>query len=155
MSPFSWARWLRSLFRGKVKTYRKGHRPLRLEELETRLAPATYTWSGAGGNARWSNAANWGNNTGAPSGVASALEDLAFPAGISQTSTTNDLVLAGGATPTFRSIAVAGSGYSLAGNALALGSPSAPNSGTLRAFSRLHPIKQRGERESKAFRGCY
>src|SRR5262249_39694277 len=42
---------------------------LHLETLEDRLAPATFTWSGAGGNGLWSNPANWVGNS-APKGTA-------------------------------------------------------------------------------------
>src|SRR5262249_25902091 len=49
--------------RNAAKRPRRGFRPL-LETLEDRLAPAIRTWTGAGANDLWSNAANW--NTGVP-----------------------------------------------------------------------------------------
>ncbi|MFO0936548.1 MAG: autotransporter-associated beta strand repeat-containing protein [Gemmataceae bacterium] len=88
---------------------------LRFEELESRHAPATLTWSGAGSNASWSTAANWlGGN--APTGNPANTEDLVFPTGGLQLSSTNDLIGA-----TFNSITMGGSNYNLTGNALTLG----------------------------------
>src|SRR4051812_3705081 len=75
----------------------RGHRQLRLESLEDRLAPATFTWTGAGSDALWTNAANWGGT--APSG--SATDDLVFPAASVQLTSINNF--ADGST--FRSIA--------------------------------------------------
>jgi len=114
---FSWSRWLRSWFHGsKGRPYVKKRR-LQMEQLETRLAPATYTWDGGGGNSntRWSDAANWSTNV-APSGSAVSLDNLVFPTGVSGNSM-NDLVGA-----TFNSITISGSNYTLGGNALTLGS---------------------------------
>ncbi len=64
---------------------------LRFEQLEDRLAPATFTWtgasSGAGANANWSNPGNWQGGV-APSG---AVIDLVFPAGAQRPANFNDL----------------------------------------------------------------
>ena len=50
MAFFSWTRWLRSMLSPKVKPIRNvRHRKLSVEQLETRLAPATFTWTGGGG----------------------------------------------------------------------------------------------------------
>jgi len=127
MAPFSWARWLRSLFRPKTKTIRRASATLRLEFLENRLAPATYTWTGAGVNNLWSNAANWSNNlpgnpVQAPSGTGS--DDLDFPNGALHPSNFNNLT-PGGGTAQFNSISIAGSNYTLDGFPVLLGSTSA------------------------------
>lgn len=59
MFSFNLVRWVRSLRRSRIKTIQKTPRiRLRLEELESRLAPATFTWIGASGSS-WSTAANW------------------------------------------------------------------------------------------------
>ena len=66
MAPFSWFRWLRSIFHSRTKTYRRRpNRRLSLEHLEDRLTPSTFTWKGgaAGGNL-WSIGANWVSATG-------------------------------------------------------------------------------------------
>ena len=66
MPPFTWTRWLRSFFRPKGQTFRKStHRP-GVEALENRLAPATYTWSGAGANNSWGTKENWVGNAAPP-----------------------------------------------------------------------------------------
>src|ERR1700730_12258020 len=124
MPPFSWARWLRSLFRPRVKPLRNhkaGRRALHLEHLETRLAPATFTWIGGGPDNNWSDAANWKTGV-APTGSAIPLDDLIFPTSAATLSTNNDI--AGGS---FNSITIAGSGYTLAGNPLTLGAPNSPS----------------------------
>src|SRR5437879_1753703 len=88
---FSWTRWLKSWFDKpkKGKTFVKGPR-LRLEELETRLAPATYIWDGGGGG-NWSSGANWVGNA-APTGSTTTMDDLVFPPGVTQVNTSNDMV---------------------------------------------------------------
>src|SRR5436309_3918568 len=110
MSPFSWARWLRSLVQPKVKTYRKPAYPLKLEQLETRLAPATFTWSGAGGNRSCTTGANWVGGV-APTGAPSVLDDPVFPNAPTQTSTVNDIPLANGVPAPFNSITLSGRRY--------------------------------------------
>jgi hypothetical protein len=47
-----------ALGRGRTSARKKSGRPLRLEALENRLAPAGHIWSGAVNNL-WSNAGNW------------------------------------------------------------------------------------------------
>jgi autotransporter-associated beta strand protein len=127
MPPFSWARWLRSLFTPRVKTQRrqKPGRRLALEHLETRLAPATFNWTGAGPDANWSTGANWLGGV-APSGSSASLDDLVFGPGAVSFTTTNDLTGA-----TFNSIAISASNYSLGGNALTLGTTQATGSGNI------------------------
>src|SRR5438093_936129 len=131
MSPFSWARWLRSLVQPKVKTYRKPACPLRLEQLETRLAPATFTWTGAGGNARWSTAGNWAGNQ-APTGAATGgvFDDLVFPSTASQFTAVNDIPVANNVPATFNSITISGNGYTLSGNQVGLGSSTTSGTGS-------------------------
>src|SRR5262249_39043744 len=52
---------------------------LSLEELETRLAPATFVWTGQGGNSNFSTAGNWANfATNAP-GTPGTGDSLIFP----------------------------------------------------------------------------
>src|ERR1700722_9940483 len=130
MPPFSWARWLRLLFRSRGKTHRnpKAMRRLQLEHLETRLAPATFIWSGAAGTGNWSSAANWTANQ-APTGSG---DDLVFPAGTTVLNTNNDLTSAA-----FNSISISGSGYSLSGNPITLGNPGASGSGAINVAGNL------------------
>src|SRR5438445_9299797 len=82
MASSPWTRWLRSFFRPLPKRARQPGRRPQLEPLESREAPATYIWTGAGTNQRWSTPGNWINSTTglnqAPTGVAAALEDLVF-----------------------------------------------------------------------------
>ena len=138
MAPFSWSRWLRSLFHPKVKTYRKVRRSLSLEHLETRLAPATYIWSGASSvNALWSNPQNWQGGV-APTGSAATLDDLLFPAGPTVTNTINDLAVVNGVSATFNSITFAGSNYTLSGNPITLGNNSPTASGAINVGANLN-----------------
>jgi large repetitive protein len=133
MQRFSWSRWLRSLFRPQTTPYRKAKRHLSMEQLETRLAPAAFSWTGAlalqTGNKDWSAAGNWSTNV-APTG---AFDDLIFPIGPTGAalSTINDLPLISGAPPVFNSITIFGSGYTLGGNALTLGNSAIPGSGSI------------------------
>ena len=81
MVSFNLVRWLRALRRSRGKTIEKTPRiRLRLEELESRLAPATFIWTGASGvNANWSTNANWLGGA-APTAAATASDpaDLIF-----------------------------------------------------------------------------
>jgi autotransporter-associated beta strand protein len=128
MAPFSWSRWLRSLVRPPVKAYRRPRRSrtLLLERLETRLAPATFVWTGAK-DLKWSTPGNWAGNV-APSGN---LDDLVFPALAGQKgniTTVDDLVGNGNGDPTFNSITIAAS-YTLIGNSeITLANPSGSGS---------------------------
>jgi hypothetical protein len=54
-----WSRWLSRKPAAELPA-----RGLGMETLEDRLAPATFTWSGAGTNPLWSTAANWQGNLG-------------------------------------------------------------------------------------------
>jgi autotransporter-associated beta strand protein len=97
-----------------------------LEVLESRLAPATFNWTGAGSNSNWSTGANWSGGV-APTGSAAALDDLVFSASASNKTAVNDFT----SVPTFNSITIAGSNYTLSGKQIALGSSSASGSGSL------------------------
>ena len=95
MAGFSWFRWLRSLRRPAGRTYRKPRktrRDLQLELLETRLAPATYTWkggtTGTDGLQDWSLKANWVNGV-APTATTSA-DNLVFSSVGAANGTAND-----------------------------------------------------------------
>ena len=83
---------------------------LRFEPLEDRRLLSVATWTGAGLNDLWTNAANWGGT--APV----AGDNLIFPAGALQTANVNDFA----AGTAFGSIEIAGDGYSLTGNQLSL-----------------------------------
>ncbi len=112
-----------------------------LEHLETRLAPAAFIWSGADavatGNHGLSDAKNWQGGvaplfqSGGPS-----LDDLVFPSGLSGQALTIQNNYGNNANhPAFNSITIAGSGYTLSGNALILGDPSLYNSGYVNVAS--------------------
>ncbi|HLG04977.1 MAG TPA: autotransporter-associated beta strand repeat-containing protein, partial [Gemmatimonadales bacterium] len=73
----------------------------------------TATWTGAASNL-WSNGGNWSGLGGTP--IAGG-EDLVFPSGASNLSNSNDLAAGTG----FNSITISGTGYTLAGNSVALG----------------------------------
>ena len=76
--------------------------------LESRLAPAVSTWSGAVSNL-WSDSGNWDVPP-------SPGNDLVFPAGAANLANTDDLA----AATSFGSLTIAGSGYTIGGNAIAL-----------------------------------
>ena len=98
---------------------------LRFEVLESRLSPATFTWSGAGATSLWSNALNWVGGT-APTGNPAAADDLVFPLGAAKLTAQNDL---SGAS--FNSITFGSGGYTLSGSDITLGVPSLVGSGFL------------------------
>ena len=131
MFSFNLVRWLKSLYHARRKPFEKKPRVrLRLEELETRLAPATHTWSGAGGNTLWSNPGNWSSG-GIPS-AASPLDDVIFPASVpaAQRIAQNDIP-----NLVLNSLQINASTYTLSeANALdfvTLGSPTVSGSGTV------------------------
>src|SRR5262249_54807557 len=86
--------------------------PLRLEELETRLVPATtLTWTGAGPHNHWSEAKNW-TASGGPDKTPGAGDTLIFPDGAGQLINLNDMQ-----NLTLASIQFTGAGgYDLSGN---------------------------------------
>ncbi len=75
--PFSWGRWLKSLVAPRQGTYRTVRYLPRLEELESRVTPTTYTWSGAAGTGLWSTPGNWQGNA-APSVFSAATDTYVF-----------------------------------------------------------------------------
>src|SRR5262249_8453144 len=111
-APFSWGRWLRSLFIRQSRASRSPHRRLHLEHLETRVTPAVDTWTGLGGNNNWMTGGNWLSGTAPQAG-----DDLLFQAGPTLLSTNNNFA----AGTAFNKITISGSGYTLAGNAITLG----------------------------------
>src|SRR5437868_4121574 len=119
MAFFNWSRWFRSLSRPNLKPIRKRTCTPRLEALEDRLAPASFTWTGNGADANWGTGANWSGGV-APTGA--GTDDLVFPLVAARPANTNNL---SGAS--FNSISIQGSNYSLVGNPITLGS-TAPQS---------------------------
>jgi len=75
------------------------------------VAAASSTWTGGGADNNWSTPANWGGT--APL----ASDDLVFPSGAARLANTNDFA----AGTSFNSITISGSGYTLSGNSIALG----------------------------------
>ncbi len=81
------------------------------------------TWTGGGANNNWSTGANWsGGNAPATDGSAT----LTFPNGASRLSNTNDFT----AGTAFAGLVISGSGYTLAGNQVTLGSSGISDSTT-------------------------
>lgn len=130
MAPFSWSRWLRSLFRRPPSRPFRRRRPhgLGLEELETRLAPATAIWTGMAGS-NWNNMGDWLRN-GVP-GIPQPGDDLVFPGNVAQLTIVNDLP----SGESFNSLSFSDlndlNGYVISGNAITLGDPSTPGSGNI------------------------
>jgi autotransporter-associated beta strand protein len=104
----------RPLNRQSTKTGRHFARPLWLEALESRLAPAVHTWISAVGTGQWSDPRNWSG--GAPSPNESSLS-LVFP----QLSTF-PFVLCNNDIPglTVNSIEFTAGGYDISGNGITL-----------------------------------
>ena len=117
-----WSGWLKR----KPSILRPFPSSLRIEELETREVPATFTWSGFGSTPNWTNPANWQASV-APTGVGAAADDLVFPEGPVVRTAVNDII-----SGTFNSISfstVPNAGYTLTGNAITLGSVGIPGTG--------------------------
>src|ERR1051325_5781852 len=91
MSYFNFARWVKSLFYPRGKTHRKkSFYRLSLEELEARVTPVLYTWTGLSGiDNNWSTATNWSINL-APQPTAVPVE-LDFPSNASVFTANNDI----------------------------------------------------------------
>jgi fibronectin-binding autotransporter adhesin len=83
-------------------------RRLLIEALEDRVTPATISWTGGGLNDFWTNGANWNLNRAPVAG-----DDLVFGnlAPASDRITVNNITVA----PTFKSITISASGYSISG----------------------------------------
>ena len=136
---FNLLRWVKSL-RSRLRTkgspiMKKPRIRLLAEQLETRLAPATFTWSGADiallGPTfnNWSDGNNWvGGNK--PTTINGAAPDLVFDttAAVGLRNTTDDM-----AGLVVNSITISASGYTLGAGAssLTLGNPLVAGSGTL------------------------
>jgi autotransporter-associated beta strand protein len=112
--------WWRSLVKRKFthgrpkpgsKLRGKSSRRLLLEYLESRLAPATHTWSGAGLSNNWSLDSNW--TGGSPAGDTNAI--LLFPAAAAQLMNINDLN-----GQAVQSITFSANDYSISGNPITL-----------------------------------
>src|SRR5262245_26662313 len=108
-------RQFQGLFAGSRSDRRKAHRPFanpRLEALERREAPATRVWSGASlVDSNWTTAANWVGNVAPSPG-----DDLIFLSGAARLNNTNNFA----AGTSFGSLTLAATGYTLAGNSIAL-----------------------------------
>ncbi|MBA2227575.1 sialidase family protein, partial [Thermogemmata fonticola] len=114
MSHQTWKRWIRQMWSGRrsVPGRRAQQRGLHLEMLEERVTPATFIWTGSGGNNNWSNPANW---QGGVAPTSAANPDLVFQTGASRLNTNNDI-----SGLVVRSITISGSNYNLGGNAIQL-----------------------------------
>src|SRR5438128_1305679 len=83
---------------------KQAFRALLVEELESRIVPATRIWDGGGASALWSNPQNWAGD------VAPQPEDnLLFPAGAARLTNFDDFA----AGTRFRSITIADPGYQI------------------------------------------
>jgi len=111
---------------------RRPRRALRLEQLETRLAPATFQWTGAAGN-NWNNPGDWLLN-GVP-GLPTPMSDLVFPGGVAQTAIVNDIPNPLSGPVAYNSLLFSdvtdNPGYVITGLPITLGDPSVPGSGTI------------------------
>src|SRR5262249_10705946 len=85
------------------------------------LYATTSTWSGLGADTNWMTAGNWDV-------VPVGGEDLMFPSGVPAGSLTNNNNFPNGTS--FHSIAFNGSGYTLNGNSIALGTSGISGSGS-------------------------
>src|SRR5439155_11162479 len=84
---------------------------LRLDRLETRLAPVNAYWDGGGADNHWTTAANWVGDVPPNPG-----DDLVFPGTAQQLTNVNDFA----AGTAFGSLQLTGVDYRLSGNAIAL-----------------------------------
>jgi autotransporter-associated beta strand protein len=112
MALFDWQFWSATdsgrKRRRRGERIRARRRALMVDVLESRLAPTVSTWSGAVSNL-WSDSGNWDVPP-------TAGNDLVFPANAANLTNTDDL----GAGTGFGSLTIAGSGYTIGGNAIAL-----------------------------------
>ncbi len=110
LQPFSWSGWLKSLFAPRVRTVVGAWYLPKIEQLENRITPTTYTWTGLGGDGNWGTAGNW--DMGVP--VSSPTTALIFPTTAS-VNTANNIGPTAGVPFTVGSITVTGAGYTVAG----------------------------------------
>jgi autotransporter-associated beta strand protein len=96
------------------------HTPrLIVEILESRIAPAVHTWTGAGTDNLWSNAANW--TGGSPAADGSGDVDLVFPTNAAQLVVQNDIVSLVVDSITFSATGgTSANGYTINGNAFTI-----------------------------------
>ena len=89
-----------------------------MELLETKLAPAVYTWTGAAGLHAdgWSTTSNWQVGGSQPANPPGTGDQLVFPTGVTQKTADNDL----GTNIQFQSITIEDTGYDLWGDRLDL-----------------------------------
>ncbi len=127
MAFFSWSRWLRSLLRPQTKPIQRRRTHLRLEELETRLAPAQFVWNGAAGDGKWGTGGPGGNWSGGPAPAATDVgpDDLVFQQGFGTTTLTNNLPGLKINSITFSS------SFQISGDAITLGTVNPANSNSL------------------------
>src|SRR5207249_4669111 len=105
MAWFNWRRWLRSTSQSRPRVpHSRTSRRLLVEQLESRLAPATFIWTGAASTS-WATGANWQGGI-APPSASGPLDDLVFPSTATRFSAINDILGA-----TFNSITLSGSNY--------------------------------------------
>jgi autotransporter-associated beta strand protein len=98
--------------------------PVFLEILESRIAPAVHTWTGAGTDALWSNTANW--TGGSPAADGSGDVDLVFPTNATQLVVQNDIVSLVVDSITFSSAGgTSANGYTINGNAFTINTSAA------------------------------
>lgn len=96
----------------------------RPEPLEARIAPATHTWTGAGADNLWSNAANW--TGGSPATDVSGNIDLIFPTNAAQLVVQNDIAALVVDSITFNAAGgTSANGYTLNGNTFTINTSAA------------------------------
>jgi hypothetical protein len=128
MLSFNFARWIRSIFRSRPKTYAK--RPYVLfsvEQLEARETPADLTWTGLGAAPfLWSDTNNWLNGV-KPS--AASFDNLTFLDTVPLASRTMIVDIPG---LNINSISINGDSFIFGGTqTITLGNPTTPTSGRI------------------------
>ena len=96
----------------RLRARRKVELKPQCEQLEIKIAPATFTWTGAVAGGHWSDPGNWNNNQ-VPTGSSA---DLIFPVLVSGKASVDDL----SAMTSFQSITIQDANYNLIGNPLSL-----------------------------------
>jgi len=98
--------------------------PVFLEILESRIAPAVHTWTGAGTDNLWSNAANW--TGGSPAADGSGDVDLVFPTNTAQLVVQNDIASLVVDSITFSAAGgTSANGYTINGNTFTINTSAA------------------------------
>jgi autotransporter-associated beta strand protein len=83
-----WQRLLQSLRTRRPGPRLRNNRQLKLELLEDRCVPTTFTWTGQGGNSQWSNGGNWDQGGNVPQNG----DSIVFAAPTPQQVSVNDSV---------------------------------------------------------------